>query len=109
MPIEWYDRKGNPITIAQAEKLMRNFKYKVVAKTKVGDKEVSTVWLGLDHRFDADPLASDKPPIIFETMIFPQGDIMMEEYMERYSTEEEAIAGHKKAVEELRLFQQLEE
>ncbi len=50
---------------------------------------VSTVFLGLDHSF------GDGEPILFETMIFggKHGD-----YQERYSTWEEAEAGHKKAL-----------
>lgn len=49
---------------------------------------VSTVWLGLDH-----DLLGGGPPLIFETMVFPG-----EAYVERYSTEEGALEGHKRAV-----------
>jgi hypothetical protein len=52
--------------------------------------EVSTVFLGLDHAW------GDGPPLLFETMIFGGTE---DEYCERYSTWEEAEAGHKKAVE----------
>ena len=48
--------------------------------------EVSTVFLGLNHQF------GDGPPLIFETMVFG-GDLDGEQ--ERYSTEAEAIEGHK--------------
>jgi hypothetical protein len=62
-----------------------------VALTKLpGDIKVSTVFLGLDHQF------GDGPPLLFETMIFGGTE---DEYCERYSTWEEAEAGHKKAVE----------
>lgn len=57
-------------------------------KDKVGDILVSTVFLGLDHGFGGQP-------IWFETMTF--GDDL--ERMERYSTYEEAINGHKKVLE----------
>ena len=50
---------------------------------------VSTVFLGLDHSF------SDGEPILFETMIFGGEH---DEYQERYSTWEEAEAGHKRAL-----------
>ena len=53
---------------------------------------ISTVWLGLDHDFN-----DGKEPLLFETMIFPQGDIGSEEYCDRYSTWEEAEKGHEKA------------
>lgn len=41
-----------------------------VAQTQVGEKLVSTVFLGLDHQFCWKP---DAPPILFETMIFVAG------------------------------------
>jgi len=64
---------------------------RTVCKTKIGKVEVSTVFLGLDHRI------FDGPPLLFETMIFPECD-----YMERYSTWDEAAEGHWKAVNELK-------
>lgn len=53
---------------------------------------VSTVFLGLDHRF-----GDDGPPILFETMLF--GFNCEEEYQERYCTWEEAEAWHQKAIQ----------
>lgn len=53
---------------------------------------VSTVWLGIDHSF----LPSSKP-LVFETMVFPPFSYR-ELDIERYSTEEEAIEGHKRMV-----------
>ncbi len=62
-----------------------------VAKTVLPNGvEVSTVFLGLDHSF------SGGKPILFETMIF--GGEHDDGYQERYSTWEEAEAGHKQAV-----------
>lgn len=51
---------------------------------------VSTVWLGLDHRW------GKGQPLIFETMVFYQGESDLD--MQRYSTEAEAIVGHKALV-----------
>lgn len=51
---------------------------------------VSTVFLGIDHSF-----LSDRP-ILFETMIFGGEH---DEFQERYSTWEQAEAGHQKAIE----------
>jgi hypothetical protein len=51
--------------------------------------EVSTVFLGLDHSF------GDGPPVLFETMVFDDyggGDAW------RWSTWDEAVAGHEAAV-----------
>lgn len=50
---------------------------------------VSTVFLALDHGY------GDEPPLLFETMIFGGEH---DDYQERYSTWEEAEAGHKRAV-----------
>lgn len=80
-----YDRAGRPITMEQWAELRREDSYKRVAETTVGDSWVSTVWLGLDHGWRS------ARPIIFETMVF-RGPLDQEQ--ERYSTEEEALAGH---------------
>jgi hypothetical protein len=62
-----------------------------VAKTDITDDiHVSTVFLGLDHSF------GDGPPLLYETMIFGGEH---DEYQQRYSTWEQAEAGHEKAVE----------
>lgn len=63
---------------------------RVVQKTRVGRLEVSTVFLGTDHRF-----GGNGPPLLFETMIFGG---QHDEFQERYSTWEEAEAGHAMAV-----------
>lgn len=63
----------------------------VVEQTRLWNRLlVSTVWLGLDHNW------GKGPPLIFETMVFPQR--RSGEYCERYSTEEAAVAGHMAAV-----------
>jgi hypothetical protein len=84
-----YDMQGQPITRQQwAESLVGDASR--VERTAIGDVTVSTVWLGLDHSFDGGP------PLIFETMIFGGEH---DQYQERYSTLEEARAGHERAVE----------
>jgi len=50
---------------------------------------VSTIFLGIDHNFGGGK------PLVFETMIFGGKHDL---YQERYSTYEEAIEGHKRAV-----------
>lgn len=66
----------------------------VVKKDEVKDKEVSTVFLGLDHNY-----INKGAPLVFETMVFNLGGGCLEIYCERYSTYEEALAGHQKAVQ----------
>jgi hypothetical protein len=53
---------------------------------------VSTVFLGIDHNF-VDP---DGPPVLWETMVFGLSD--PSEICERYSSREDAIAGHNELV-----------
>ena len=61
-----------------------------VAKTKLGDVLISTVFLGVDHNF-----GFYGNPILFETMIFG-GEY--DDYQERYTTLEESMYGHERAV-----------
>lgn len=69
-----------------------------VAETMVGDLWVSTVFLGLDHRF-----VGDGPPIVFETMVF-SGEHGYDENMARYCTYDEALDGHNTLVASLRML-----
>lgn len=61
-----------------------------------GDKKVivSTVFLGLDHRF-----GTEGPPLLFETMVFG-GPLDQEQ--DRYSTWDEAEIGHAQMVQRCR-------
>lgn len=64
-------------------------------KTKIRRFTVSTIDLGLNCNF----LNIDRP-LYYETMIFEdREDCAFDDYQERYSTEEEAIEGHKTACE----------
>ena len=66
---------------------------RIVKQTTLGqDVMVSTVFLGLDHQF------GDGPPLLFETMIF-NGKYDGDQW--RYSTWDEAVAGHEAAVDKL--------
>lgn len=64
------------------------------------DVEVSTVFLGLDHQWGVGP------PILFETMVFG-GE--WDDYQERYSTWDEAVEGHKRTVEKIKVGLSLQE
>lgn len=54
---------------------------------------VSTVFLGLDHSF-----SMRSGPILFETMVFHPDTGGREYYCDRYSTWEEAEAGHREVI-----------
>ena len=62
-----------------------------VRETLIGDDGVfvSTVFLGLDHAFGG------ATPVLYETMIFGG---QHDEYQRRYTTKDDAIAGHEEAV-----------
>jgi hypothetical protein len=64
---------------------------RVVAQDKLGAILISTVFLGLDHQF-----GYGGPPLLFETMIFTDGEA--EDFQERCSTWLEAEAQHARAV-----------
>jgi len=71
-----------------------NIDYRVVRQEFLPNGfQVSTVWLGLNHQF-----VLDGPPLIFETMVFPQE--AADDYCARYSTENDAILGHMRTVEQ---------
>lgn len=61
-----------------------------VARDVVGPAEISTVFLGLDHGFWG-------RPALYETMVFWRGHPLDQECV-RYSTREEAVAGHEEMV-----------
>ena len=65
-----------------------------VDETKIGKVTVSTVFLGVNHQF-----MTGGPPILFETMVFGGP---LDDSQERYSTWEEAEAGHAKWVQEVK-------
>lgn len=58
-----------------------------VADDKINGVRVSTVFLGIDHAF-----SDSKAPLLFETMVFGG---KLDQEMSRYSTWDEADAGHK--------------
>lgn len=56
-----------------------------------GEIRISTIFLGLDHSF-----GRHDDPVLWETMIFGGKH---DQFQERYSSEEDARAGHEKARE----------
>ena len=87
---DYYDKEGHPLELMEWAALLerRDPDYKRIDLTILTDgAEISTVWLGLNHRF------SEGPPLIFETMVFSQGKDNDGD-TDRYSTLAEAQAGH---------------
>ncbi len=89
----WFDLDGKPIDMFEWGKIRETRDAEVswiVGKTQMSDDvEVSTVWIGIDMNF------GDGPPLIFETMVFG-GEY--DQRMRRYTTREEAYAGHEEIV-----------
>ena len=94
----YYGWDGSRISVSEWVARMRldhHVGSTLVGSKRVGGKHqsnslwVSTVYLGIDHGFEGNPL-------IFETMIF--GGDFEDQYCERYATLGEAIEGHQRAV-----------
>ena len=109
---DFYNRQGQRIGLMTWARHVEDRQYSVVAQHWVRGWMVSTVWLGLDHGFGMTPV-----PLIFETMIFAPKDatvgredwetggdasgtapVDLDQYQERYPTEEAAQAGHDRAL-----------
>lgn len=126
-----FDRRGNPISMRERCSLMEISGYAIVKQEYVDDYWISTVWLGLDHSFASGPPlifetmvfnhAMPEPPRLPEIdpgfdLVSPPPELQewLDEYpdqtsasdieCERYSTEEQAIEGHEKMVEKVRLL-----
>ena len=93
--MDFYDRAANPISREEWVDLFESWPDpRRVASTEVGKFWVSTVWLGIDHRF-----GGGGPPLIFESMVFHDGE---ERDMRRYTNEDAALAGHDQLVAAVR-------
>lgn len=93
---DYFDRKGDSITVWQWSHLWEDDAYRIVSETKVGNYTIKTFWTGLGFcmYFGA--------PTIFETRILgPKGNPWLH-YDAKYQTEENALEGHKKICEMIR-------
>ena len=94
---KWYilNKRNKPVSkpVLEAAKWMeKNPEKRIVKQEYVDDIHISTVFLGLDHAW---PWSADKTPILWETMIFGGEH---DQYQERYSSYEDAVEGHQKAL-----------
>jgi hypothetical protein len=94
----YYNMEGEPISRREGLKLFGddpNLRRVAFTRIEEGEHvgvEISTVLLVINHQF------GEGPPIIFETMVFHDGDGWRGEEQRRYSTKEEALAGHREIV-----------
>ena len=71
-----------------------------VARTTIGDVDISTVFLGMDHGWGWMELERPVPPVVFETMTF--GPAPIEGICARCCTWEEAETQHREVCDEVR-------
>jgi hypothetical protein len=88
------DENGIPRPVSLTEGAAEFGKDRVLKKTKIGDVEVSTVFLCIDHNF-----CGNGDPILWETMIFGGKH---DGYCDRYPSRVDALAGHETACEMVR-------
>lgn len=81
----------------EAARFYEDHENRVVAKTTVGEIDVSTVFLMFDHR-----IFGKGPPVLFETMCFSPDETDVGPWMRRYTSYQAAVEGHNKVVEEVR-------
>lgn len=84
------DEQGAPLEVRDVAEWGEWFtrERRIVSQTQIGEKVlVSTVFLGMNHRF-----GEDGPPLLWETMIFGGP---LNEAQERYASLPDARAGHK--------------
>lgn len=101
---KWYilDENDNPV-ITTDRGLVEEFlgsKRKIVAQTEHQGYWISTVFLSLDHSFIPNGFVPKiSKPVLWETMIFEQGDTGKETYQKRYTSYEDAVKGHQDAID----------
>lgn len=92
------DADGNPVRcddlLAWATWYESSDEARRVARDTVGEVEVSTVFLSIDHGWSG-------TPVLYETMTFG-GAPRIDEWCRRYATRAEALAGHAETVRAVR-------
>lgn len=89
------DHQPIPATMLQWAEQLSDINARIVRKSRIGEVEVSTVFIGLDHRW-----LGKGPPLIFETMIFGGAQ---DSTTWRCSTWDEALLQHRKACQVARI------
>lgn len=106
--ILWYRRDSTPFDLpedhndprwsavmGEINDLLGDVNYRRIATTRLKNGTwISTIWMGLDFNLSLS-LSPSSRPLIFETMIFWNDG---HNDQDRYSTEEEAIIGHRMMV-----------
>jgi hypothetical protein len=93
----FYDPDGQPCSLRQYVEYTET-RGRVMIHAWPNRTHVSTVYLGIDHGW-----GHTERPLIYETMVFGPDGIpeAYEDFTRRYSTFEEALAGHAEVVADL--------
>jgi hypothetical protein len=83
-----------PVPISRDEWFADSGHQNLVAKDDVGDVNVSTVFLGLDHN-----VSIRGAPILWETMVFGGP---LDQEMERYTSADAARVGHERWIQRVK-------
>ena len=90
-PSEWVNEMARRMWMKKSKSAVDPWR---VAETIIGEIRISTVFMGLDHRF-----SGEGPPILFETMVFGG---KLDQFQDRCCTWDEAEAMHADAVRQVR-------
>ena len=90
MSTPFFDLDGEPISVLEWEVLFEDFEGRQIAYTDVGEVRISTVWFGINYRFE-----DEGAPLIFESMVFG-GEF--DQTCDRYPNRHAALAGHDQLV-----------
>lgn len=82
----FFDHDGQPIDVHAWEALRADPGVTTLARDRINDCDVVTVWVGIDHSFGATPA-----PMIYETTVFGGP---LDSDVTHYPTATEARAGH---------------
>jgi len=88
----WYKLDGHevmPATVQEAEASLNDVAARTVGDTTIEGVRVSTVFLGLDHNH-----SGEGPPVLFETMVFAEGNRELDGLQRRCCTWAHAEAQH---------------
>lgn len=93
---DFFDRKGKPLELLEWAELYENREYRQVALTSIDGWTVSTIWQGFSDQLDGH---NQFETARWETLYNPQDSSFT--VVDRYFTEEDALAGHAEIVAQL--------
>lgn len=91
-----FDKDGEPISLAKWMTLSNDDEYRVIKQDRLNDDYfISTVWTGLDMGLHFKDNDIDYKPLVFETAVFKQNELIR---MNRSRDAETALSNHEEEV-----------